>query len=252
MYKINKNSPIYFLPSLITLGAMFAGFSAIIYSLNSKYIDAGIAIFVALILDAIDGRIARLTNTSSSFGSELDSLADIVSFGIAPAVIVFNWELHVWGKVGWLVAFVYCACAGLRLARFNSSASNVNTNFFIGLPSPAAAMLVVGYIYLCTYFKLEGTFYIVWGSLITIFAAVSMITTVKFYSFRKINYHQKVRFKGLLLFFMILMFFISFPELVIYLFFLVYVVGSYFNYIFKIGYYKKIVNEKIIETFVDE
>ncbi|MEN9391141.1 MAG: CDP-diacylglycerol--serine O-phosphatidyltransferase, partial [Pseudomonadota bacterium] len=207
MYKINKNSPIYFLPSIITLGAMFSGFNAIIYSLNSQFVSAGHAIFFALILDAIDGRIARLTNTTSSFGSELDSLADIVSFGIAPAVIMFNWELHVLGKIGWLVAFIYCACAGLRLARFNSFVGNNNPNFFIGLPSPAAAILVVGYILLCADFNVNGTFYTVVGSIITIFAAVSMITTVKFYSFKKINYHQRVRFKGLLLLFMILIFF---------------------------------------------
>ena len=231
-----KVSPIYLLPSMLTLGAMFCGFYAIIQSIAANFIAAGIALFIAMILDSMDGRVARLTHTSSPFGAELDSLADMVSFGVAPAVAVFNWQLHIWGKFGWLFAFIYCACAGLRLARFNTMTGITDKKYFIGLPSPSAAALVVGFIYICANYDLNNRFFTISGTIITIIASLSMISNIKFYSFKELNVHHRGRFRILLVFLLILVLLIIYPDLFIYGFFLGYTIISYFNYIFRIGY----------------
>ncbi|MBP9743352.1 MAG: CDP-diacylglycerol--serine O-phosphatidyltransferase [Burkholderiales bacterium] len=235
-HSIKKGSPIYLLPSVLTLGAMFCGFYAVIQSINNNFVIAGFAVFIAMIFDSMDGRVARLTHTSSPFGAELDSLADMVSFGIAPAVIAFNWKLHSFGKIGWLFAFVYCACAGLRLARFNTMVGIVDKKYFLGMPSPAAAALVVGFIYLCASYKLHGTFVTICGTTITIVAALSMVSNIKFYSFKEINFQHKGRFRVLLIILLISTLLLIYPEFVIYGFFLSYTLISYFNFIFRIGY----------------
>ena len=234
-----KVSPIYILPSLFTLGAMFCGFYAIIQSINASFIAAGIAIFFAMILDSLDGRVARLTHTSSPFGAELDSLADMVSFGVAPAVIAFNWQLYAYGKVGWLLAFIYCACAGLRLARFNTMIGIVDKRYFVGLPSPASAALVVGYVYLCSSYNLHGTAITILGACVTFIAAFSMVSNVRFYSFKELNFSHRGKFRVLLLFLLVLALLLIYPEFAIYGFFVVYTIISYFRYIFKIGYGKR-------------
>ncbi len=239
-----KVSPIYILPSLFTLGAMFCGFYAIIQSINNNFVSAGIALFFALILDSLDGRVARLTHTSSPFGAELDSLADMVGFGIAPAVIVFNWQLHSYGKLGWLLAFIYCACAGLRLARFNTMIGIVDKRYFLGLPSPASAVLVVGYVYLSTTYNLHGAINTALGAIITFISAYSMVSNIRFYSFKELNFHHRGKFKVLLLFLLAFALLLIYPEFVIYGFFLGYTIISYICHIFKIGYNKK----KIITT----
>lgn len=242
-------SPIYLLPSLLTLGAMFCGFYAIIQSISRDFVACGIAIFISMILDSLDGRVARLTHTSSPFGAELDSLSDMVNFGIAPAVIVFNWHLHQLGKLGWLFAFIYCACASLRLARFNTMLSVVNKNFFVGLPSPTAAALVVGYVYFCSKLDLTNKLTMVLGVVVTLFAAFSMVSNVRFYSFKEINFHHKARFGVLLLFLIGLVLLITNPDMVIYGFFVLYTLISYFWYIFKIGKPK---NDEPVSTELDE
>lgn len=234
-----KVSPIYLLPNMFTLGAMFCGFYAIIQSITSNFADAGIAIFSAMILDSLDGRVARLTHTSSPFGAELDSLSDMVSFGIAPAVIAFNWQLHNLGKIGWLFAFIYCACAGLRLARFNTMIGIVDKKYFVGLPSPSAAILVVGFIYICTIYHLHNTFFLIIGSVIILLAAFSMVSNIRFYSFKEFHFHHRARFRALLIFLLFLALLIIYPDLVIYGFFVLYTIVSYFMYVFRIGYKKK-------------
>src|SRR5271154_1568629 len=138
---------IYLLPNLLTTAALFAGFYAIVQAMNGRFDRAAVAIFVAMVLDGLDGRVARMTNTQSAFGAEMDSLSDMVSFGAAPALIVYEWALKGLGKAGWGVAFFYCACAALRLARFNTNHAVVDKRFFQGLPSPAAAALVIGFIW---------------------------------------------------------------------------------------------------------
>ncbi|MCU0943635.1 MAG: CDP-diacylglycerol--serine O-phosphatidyltransferase [Hydrogenophaga sp.] len=139
---------IYFLPNMITLAALFGGFYAIVMAMNGRYDLATVGIFVAMVLDSLDGRVARLTNTQSAFGEQMDSLSDMVSFGAAPALVAYEWALRDLGRWGWIAAFVYCACAALRLARFNVNTGVVDKRYFQGLPSPAAAALVAGFIWL--------------------------------------------------------------------------------------------------------
>jgi CDP-diacylglycerol--serine O-phosphatidyltransferase len=229
----NKVSPIYLLPNLFTLGAMFSGFFAIVQSINGDFISCGIAIFIAMILDSLDGRVARLTHTSSPFGAELDSLSDMVSFGVAPAVIAFNWHLHNMGKVGWLVTFIFCACGSLRLARFNTMLGIVDKRYFIGLPIPSAAALVVGYIYMCNKYGLDNKISQLAGVVVILFAAFSMVSNIRFYSFKEINFHHKARFRILLAFLMLLVLFFMYPDIVIYGFFTAYTIVSYIMHVFK-------------------
>lgn len=245
-----KGSPIYLVPSMITLSSMFCGFYAMVQSIGGDFYHAGLAILFSMILDSLDGRVARMTHTSSPFGAELDSLADMVAFGAAPAMIVFNWGLHSFGKLGWLVSFVYCACAGLRLARFNVMIGITDKKFFQGMPSPSAAALVVGYVYLCAEYHIHNSIMIQLGLIVTLIAGLSMVSNVKFYSFKEIHFHQTAPFRALLLFlgFMILLFY--YPELVIYGFFAFYTIVSYACWIFRIGYQKK-VNHQSNELFAD-
>jgi CDP-diacylglycerol--serine O-phosphatidyltransferase len=232
----NKVSPIYLLPNMFTLGAMFAGFYAIVQSIGLHFMNAGIGVLFAMILDALDGRIARLTHTSSPFGAQLDSLADMVGFGIAPAMIMFNWKLHALGKVGWLLAFTYCACAALRLARFNTLIGIVDKKYFLGLPSPASAALVAGYVYLCRSYALEHSAFTVLGIIVMLIAALSMVSNVKFYSFKEFHFYHKAPFRALLLFLLALALLIIYPDLVIYGFFVLYTVFSYIMWALRIGY----------------
>lgn len=234
-----KGSPIYLLPSMITLSSMFCGFYAMVQSIGGDFYHAGLAILFSMVLDSLDGRVARLTHTSSPFGAELDSLADMVAFGAAPAMIVFNWGLHNLGKIGWLVAFVYCACAGLRLARFNVMIGVVDKKYFQGLPSPSAAALVVGYVYICAEYGFSSLPIVILGLFITLLAGLSMVSNVRFYSFKEFHFHQTAPFRALLMFLALLVFLFYYPEEVIYGFFVLYTIISYFLWIFRIGYSAK-------------
>lgn len=139
-----RQQSIYLLPNLFTLAALFAGFFAVVQSMNQRFEVAAVAVFIAMVLDSLDGRVARMTHSQSAFGAEFDSLSDMVSFGVAPALIAYEWMLRDMGKLGWMVAFLYCACAALRLARFNTMIGIADKRWFIGLPSPAAAALAAG------------------------------------------------------------------------------------------------------------
>src|SRR5215831_1832792 len=139
---------IYLLPNIFTTAALFAGFYAIVMAMNQRFDNAAVAIFVAMILDTLDGRVARLTRTQSAFGAEYDSLSDMVCFGAAPALVVYEWALLSMANLGWIAAFVYCVCAALRLARFNTNIDVVDKRFFQGLPSPSAAALVAGFVWI--------------------------------------------------------------------------------------------------------
>lgn len=147
--KTVRRKGIYLLPNLFTTAALFSGFYAIVSSMNGEFIAAAMAIFVAMVLDGLDGRVARMTNTQSKFGAEYDSLADMVSFGVAPALVMFSWALSDLGKFGWAMAFTYVACAALRLARFNTQIDTADKNYFSGLASPAAAAVVAGIVWVC-------------------------------------------------------------------------------------------------------
>jgi CDP-diacylglycerol--serine O-phosphatidyltransferase len=189
---------IYLLPNLFTTGGLFAGFYAIIAAFRGDFESAPIAIFVAMVFDGLDGRIARLTNTSSKFGEEYDSLADMVSFGVAPALVMFSWGLGEMGKFGWSAAFIYVACAALRLARFNTQIDTADKNYFTGLASPAAAGVLASMVWVCHDLGLEGASlpYEI-GVLMAVLTAVTgilMMANVPYHSFKSIDFRSRVPF----------------------------------------------------------
>ncbi|PPC94576.1 MAG: CDP-diacylglycerol--serine O-phosphatidyltransferase [Methylotenera sp.] len=194
---------IYLLPNLFTSAALFAGFYAIVQAMNERFEYAAVAIFIAMVLDGLDGRVARMTNTQSAFGAEYDSLSDMVSFGVAPALILYVWALKPLGKLGWIAAFIYCACAALRLARFNTKLDDAHQDkrYFQGLPSPAAAALLAGFVWVSYEYGVSGrdVFFgilqwkwMAWG--ITVFAGLSMVSDLRFYSGKDINLKESVPF----------------------------------------------------------
>jgi CDP-diacylglycerol--serine O-phosphatidyltransferase len=185
---------IYLLPNLFTTAALFAGFFAIVQAMNGRFALAAVAIFAAMILDGLDGRVARLTRTQSAFGAEYDSLADMVSFGAAPALVIYEWALQGMGKLGWTAAFIYCAAAALRLARFNTQLEVADKRYFTGLPSPAAAALVAGLVWAMHEYGIPGqdVRWLAWG--LTIFAGLTMVSNVRFYSGKDINLRKSVSF----------------------------------------------------------
>jgi CDP-diacylglycerol---serine O-phosphatidyltransferase len=193
-----RRKGIYILPNLFTLAALFGGFYAVVMAMNGRFEQAAIGVFCAMVLDSLDGRVARLTNTQSAFGEQMDSLSDMVSFGAAPALIVYEWALKGLGKAGWIAAFVYCACAALRLARFNTNIGVVDKRFFQGLPSPAAAALVTGLIWVMDDLGFTGvkeTPWLAWTAFaFTLYAGLTMVTNVPFYSFKDVSFKRTVPF----------------------------------------------------------
>ncbi len=185
---------IYILPNLFTLAALFGGFYAIVMAMNGRYDMAAVGVFCAMVLDSLDGRVARMTNTQSAFGEQMDSLSDMVSFGAAPALISYEWALRGLGRWGWFAAFVYCACAALRLARFNVNTGVVDKRYFQGLPSPAAAALVAGFIWLTTDLGMKGE-ELMWPTfVVALYSGLTMVTNVPFYSFKDLSMKRSVPF----------------------------------------------------------
>lgn len=193
-----RRKGIYVLPNAITLAALFGGFFSIVMAMNGRFDQAAIGVFCAMVLDSLDGRVARMTNTQSAFGEQMDSLSDMVSFGAAPALIVYEWSLKGLGKLGWVAAFVYCAGAALRLARFNTNIGIVDKRFFQGLPSPAAAALVTGLIWVMddAGWKAVSTVgWLTWTAFaVTLYAGLTMVTNVPFYSFKVVGLKRTVPF----------------------------------------------------------
>jgi CDP-diacylglycerol--serine O-phosphatidyltransferase len=190
---------IYMVPNMITLAALFGGFYAIVMAMNGRFEFATVAIFLSMVLDSLDGRVARMTNTQSAFGEQMDSLSDMVSFGAAPALVAYIWALSTLGRWGWIAAFVYCACAALRLARFNVNTGVVDKRYFQGLPSPAAAALVAGFIWLMTDLEIAAAD-ARWAMFaITLLAGLTMVTNVPFYSFKDLSLKKSVPFAAIVL-----------------------------------------------------
>ena len=189
-----KRRGIYVLPNLFTTAALFAGFFAIVQAMQGDFERAAMAIFIAMVLDGLDGRVARLTHTQSAFGAEYDSLSDMVSFGAAPALVIYEWALRDLGRLGWIAAFIYCAGAALRLARFNTTLEVMDKRYFQGLPSPAAAALVVGLVWVMIETGIPGSDVRWLACGLTIFAGVTMISNVSYYSFKDINLRKSVPF----------------------------------------------------------
>jgi CDP-diacylglycerol---serine O-phosphatidyltransferase len=223
-----RNRGIYVLPNLFTIGGLFAGFYAIVQAMNGRWEHAAVAIFIAMVLDGLDGRVARMTHTQSAFGAELDSLSDMVSFGVAPALVMYVFALRGLGKWGWIAAFVHCAGAALRLARFNTQLDDVvDKRFFQGLPSPAAAALVAGFVWLMVEYDVPGP-QVAWLAFaFTLFTGLTMVSNLKFYSGKEINLRKSVPFFVVLL---IVLFFIlvsSSPPEVLFLIFVLYGLSGY-------------------------
>lgn len=198
--RASRRRGIYLLPNLFTTAALFAGFFAIVQGMNGHFEMAAEAIFIAMIFDGLDGRVARLTHTQSAFGAEYDSLSDMVSFGAAPSLVIYEWSLRGLGKLGWIAAFIYCAGAALRLARFNTQLGVADKRWFTGLPSPAAAALLSGMVWVMdASYQVPGgkIAWLVWA--LTVFAGLSMVSNVRFYSFKDLNLRRSVPFWAVLL-----------------------------------------------------
>lgn len=184
-----RNKGIYLLPNLFTTAALFSGFYAIIAGMQGRFEAAAIAIFVAAVFDGIDGRVARLTNTQSAFGAEYDSLSDMVAFGVAPALVVFNWSLLTLGKIGWLAAFIYTAAAAFRLARFNTQLAVADKRFFTGIPSPLAAAIMASMVWAGWDNQVVGKEQLIaWGvAIIAVLTAFLMVSNFRYHSFKEFD-----------------------------------------------------------------
>ncbi|MBT1065004.1 CDP-diacylglycerol--serine O-phosphatidyltransferase [Bowmanella sp. Y26] len=224
-----KRKGIYLLPNLLTTGGLFSGFYAIVSAMNGHFEAAAVAIFVAMLFDGLDGRVARMTNTQSEFGAEYDSMADMVSFGIAPALVAYTWGLTQLGKLGWLAAFVYVAGAALRLARFNTQIGIADKRYFQGLASPAAAALVAGLVWVGVEYEAVGTDYGVIVAFVTAAAGLLMVSNFKYNSFKEVNWQGKVPFVALLIVMLVFVVVATQPSLVLFITFLLYAVAGPIN-----------------------
>lgn len=219
MHRLTENrSGFYLLPNLFTTAGLFSGFYAVVAALKGHFEIAAISIFIAMILDSADGRIARLTNTTSAFGAEYDSLADMVSFGIAPALVVYSWSLTYLGKPGWVAAFIFTAAVALRLARFNTQTEYADKRFFQGLPCPAGAGVIASVVWLAYQLEVIMTLGLnILAAIITVIVGLLMISEVRYYSFKKINFRGKVPFMVLLVLLLVITVVVLQPPMLLFL-----------------------------------
>ncbi|WP_175688578.1 CDP-diacylglycerol--serine O-phosphatidyltransferase [Burkholderia anthina] len=224
-----KTRGIYLLPNAFTTAALFCGFFAVVQAMNVRFEIAAIAIFVAMVLDGMDGRVARMTHTQSAFGEQFDSLSDMVSFGVAPALVMYEWVLKDLGRWGWLAAFVYCSGAALRLARFNTNIGSVDKRFFQGLPSPAAAALIAGFVWLATDNRVPMKLgWLPWVAFaLTIYAGVTMVSNAPFYSGKALDVRHRVPFAAILLVVVAFVLVSSDPPLMLFCLFVLYGLSGY-------------------------
>ena len=244
-----RRKGIYILPNLFTLAALFGGFYAIVMAMNLRFDLAAIGVFAAMILDSLDGRVARMTNTQSAFGEQMDSLSDMVSFGAAPALIAYEWALKGLGRWGWVAAFVYCACAALRLARFNVNTAVVDKRYFQGLPSPAAAALVTGLIWVMNDLEWAGA-ELAWVMFaVALYAGLTMVTNVPFYSFKDLQMKRSVPFAAIVLIALVIAVINIHPPIVLFAVFVVYSLSGYGVYAWRKA---KGQHTSVISTSTDE
>jgi len=222
---------IYLLPNMITTAGLFAGFYAIVAAMNGRFEAAAVAIFVAMIMDGIDGRVARLTNTQSEFGVQYDSLADMVSFGLAPALVMYEWSLKSmvsvgWAKLGWLAAFIFTAGAALRLARFNAQVETAEKNYFRGLPSPSAAGALAGMVWVGTDLGINGEDLVYGAFVLTVAMGLLMVSNIRYYSFKEFHFKNRVSFVAMLVVVLVYAFASIDPPKVLFAGFLIYAVSG--------------------------
>lgn len=216
---------VYLLPNMFTTGALFAGFYSIVAAMQHHFGLACVAIFIAMIADTLDGRVARLTNTQSAFGAEYDSLSDMIAFGLSPALLMYTWSLNSLGKVGWICAFFYVACTALRLARFNIQLEQADKRFFLGLPCPAAAAVLVGGVW----FLLENTTFMgkniaIPMAVLTVIVGALEVSNIKYYSFKVLDFKSHVPFTALVFAVLIVMLIALDPAQVLFYAFTAYLV----------------------------
>ena len=224
-----RRKGIFLLPNLLTTGGLFAGFYSIVAAIDGNFPAAAWAIFVAMFLDGMDGRVARMTSTASEFGKEFDSLADMVSFGLAPAIVTYQWGVErlaeygeVWGRLGWLAAFLYAAAAAFRLARFNTTTATQDRRYFQGLASPPAAAGVASMVWLTTAYGIEGLVALATGIAVTAVAGLLMMSRFRYLSFKEVHPGRKVRFAQLLAIPLVIIFIAIEPPAMIFLLFSIY------------------------------
>ena len=234
MNDLNSRKPIsirrrgiYLLPNLFTTAALFSGFYAIVQGMNNKFEYAAVAIFIAMVLDGLDGRVARMTHTQSAFGAEYDSLSDMVSFGVAPSLVIYEWALKGLGKWGWFAAFIYCAATALRLARFNTNIDVVDKRYFQGLPSPAAAALIAGFVWVMQDYGVSVDYIHWYAAALAVFAGLTMVSNLPYYSFKDFNMRKSVPFVTILLAALFFIFISSYPPGVLFGLFLCYALSGY-------------------------
>lgn len=185
---------IYLLPNLLTTAALFSGFYSIVAAMKGIYDTAAIAIFISMIADGLDGRVARMTNTQSPFGAQYDSLSDVAAFGVAPALVIYSWSLHYLGKIGWLAAFLFTATVALRLARFNSQSSDNDKKYFQGLPCPSGAGIIASIVWMASVYDIDGFVVALPVAVITVIVAALMVSTIRYSSFKTIDFKGHVPF----------------------------------------------------------
>lgn len=248
-----RRKGLYVLPNAISLAALFASFYAIVMAMNGRFESAVIGIFCSAVLDSLDGRVARMTNSQSAFGEQMDSLCDMVSFGAAPALIVYEWALRDLGRWGWLPAFVYIAGAALRLARFNTNIGVVDRRYFQGLPSPAAAALVMGLIWVADDAGVRGVTKIDWLAWtafgVTLYAGLTMVTNAPFYSFKDVSFKRSVPFIVIVAIALGIAVINIHPPTVLFALFCIYGVSGYVVYAYKKAKGKPV---SVIATSTDE
>lgn len=217
---------IYLLPNLFTVGALFAGFYAIVAATKGHFDVAAIAIFIAMLLDGLDGRVARMTNTQSEFGAQMDSLSDMVCFGVTPALVMYSWSLFTLGKLGWLAAFMYTVCTALRLARFNSQAESTNKRYSQGLTTTAAAGFMASFIWVFTELDLKGSTLSWLVLVLVVLVALLKVSTIRYRSFKDFDLRNKVPFISVIALVLIIMLISYRPSFVFLVIFLAYVLSG--------------------------
>ncbi|TNC79830.1 MAG: CDP-diacylglycerol--serine O-phosphatidyltransferase [Oleiphilus sp.] len=219
---------IYLLPNLFTTASLFSGFYAIVAGMDGNFDNAAIAIFVSMVLDGLDGRVARMTNTQSAFGAEYDSLVDMVAFGVAPALVAFSLNLQSLGNLGWIATFIYVAGAALRLARFNTQIGSSDKRFFVGLPSPSAAALVAGFVWFAHDYE-QTRLLALFTMLVVASAGVLMVSNVLYHSFKEFDMKRRVPFTAVLIIVLVFAVIALEPAFVLLAGFLIYAVSGPFN-----------------------
>lgn len=224
---------IYLLPNLFTTASLFMGFYSIIASIQEKFLLAAIAILVSLVFDGLDGRVARMTNTTSKFGAEYDSLADLIAFGVAPSLMAYIWAMSFYGKLGWMAGFLFVACGALRLARYNIQIGLIESKVFNGLPIPAAASMIAATVIFFNDMGVEGTFHNPFVMIFVVILSLLMVSNIKYYSGKDMKFFTRMPFMTFLVIVGILLVIIYRPEVMIFIIFMCYAISGPLWWVFK-------------------